>query len=184
MAVAIIGYGAMFPQQGAKEPDRPNPQLVAKLDRTIQIRYRTLTKEDIQKSRFGNSRYASLTPPHGWVFQAGDSEERRAVIRLRNSGWSTSLYVVGDDGSETTFTGPIKADKDETPVTADHGRIRTLALRSMYFQRAMKETSGGVVLEARPVLASQKKCISCHQPKKMGEPIAAVIYAFSRTPAP
>ena len=41
----------------------------------------------------------------------------------------------------------------------------------------------GSALEARVVRASSPLCVKCHDRKSIGDPIAAVVYAFHKAPA-
>ena len=183
-AIVIVGYSGRLARPTADAPVGPSSALVAGLDRMIQIRFRTITEDDIRDNKLGVSRFATIVPGHGLVFRPDDSEEYRAVRRLQFTGWSTSLYVVGKRGPRTTLKGPIK-DRPEAPaIEVKDDTIKQLALRAMADRAPVQGELVEPFLEARPVLASRKQCITCHRGMKVGEPIAAVVYTFTRNIAP
>ena len=183
-AIVIVGYSGCPARPAADAPVRPSSALVAGLDRMIQIRFRTITKKDIRDKKLGISRVATLVRGHGMVLQPDDSEEYRAVGRLQFSGWSTSLYVVGKRGPRGTLTGPIKDRPDAPAIEVRDDTLKQLALRAMADRAPVQGELADPFLEARPVFASRKQCLTCHRGMKVGEPLAAVVYAFSRNIAP
>ena len=183
-AIVIVGYSGRLAQPTADAPVRPSSALVTGLDRMIQIRFRSITEDDIRDNKLGISRIATLVSGHGLVFQPDDSEEYRAVRRLQFTGWSTSLYVVGKRGPRSTLTGPIKDRPDAPAIEVKDDTLKQLALRAMADRAPVRGELADPFLEARPVFASRKQCITCHRGMKVGEPLAAVVYAFTRNISP
>src|SRR5258707_14108796 len=72
------------------------------LNQVIQDRFGNLTPEDIHQGRLGVSRVAR--PARRRIFVPVDEKERAPIVRLREEGWSASLYVLG---LGDTLYGPI-----------------------------------------------------------------------------
>lgn len=185
-----IGYGFIFESPDeATAIDRPHRDLVRDLDRTIQARFQGITDADIRKRRLGVSRVASLVPIHGWQFKPKNRGERLAVENLHAAGWSSALYVVGfrpaaGTQSGMTVVGPIAAGQTPRKVSVDRSAIKQLASVAALYKTPFQGGTVGLSLEARPVVASRKKCLGCHRRAQIGDALGVVVYAFQRTAAP
>jgi len=58
--------------------------------------------------------------------------------------------------------------------------VRRLGIDCIKARAAIQGEIGPLALEARPVLASAPICLRCHDNRKLGDPVGAVIYAFRR----
>jgi hypothetical protein len=74
--------------------------------------------------------------------------------------------------------GPIVAEAESWDLFTDTVGIEELALRSMASRAPAQGIGPEVSPEARPIFASQAKCLQCHRKKKLGDPLGAVVYAF------
>jgi len=157
-----------------------DPPTVEDLDQVIQARFGNLPAADIHQGRFGVSRVAR--PARRRVFVAADEKERAPLARLREEGWSASLYVLGmADG----LSGPIRTSPEGLPAAADRAEVLKLGKEAIGKREARRGAQGEVRLEARPIPVLGKSCAGCHDPGlKEGDPLGAVIYVLRRTAAP
>lgn len=161
----------------SREGERLDLDLVRRVDLAIQGRFAVVRPEDIRKGRLGASRVGGVEPSrHSRVFEPEADSEREMLARLYAAGWLGVVYVAGDGN----FVGPITLGRQEPSRVGDRNALRTLAAACRTSGRAVQGSDGPVVLEARPVLASQALCLRCHADKAIGEPIGVVVYAFSR----
>jgi len=159
--------------------DPPEPR-VDDLNRVIQDRFGNLTQEDIHQGRFGVSRVAR--PARRRIFVPVDEKEQAPIVRLREEGWSASLYVLGLGG---TIYGPIRTSLEGLPAAADRAEVLRLGKGAIDQRKPLQGVLGEFRLEARPIPVSGKSCAGCHDPGlKEGDPLGAVVYVLKRTVAP
>jgi len=159
--------------------DTPAPR-VDDLNQVIQDRFGNLTEADIHQGRFGVTRVAR--PARRRVFVPVDEKERAPIVRLREEGWSASLYVLGLEGA---LTGPIRTSPEALPAAADRAEVLKLGKGALEKRATLQGVLGEVRLEARPIPVSGKSCAGCHDPGlKEGDPLGAVIYVLRRTASP
>lgn len=154
--------------------------LVRRVDAAIQGRFATLTEQDIKARRFGLSRRmrpAKEELAHPLVFQPESEGDRDMLAQLGKSGWRGAVFALGDRGLQ----GPVSLAPVPWVRKADRKTIASLASKSREGNCAVQGQDGDVVLEARPVPASEKICLRCHGGvEKVGDPVGAVVYAFVR----
>ena len=150
------------------------------LDKVIQDRFGNLTQDDIHQGRFGVSRIAR--PARRRLFVPVDEKERAPIARLKEEGWSASVYVLGLEGA---LTGPIRTSLEALPATADRAEVLRLGKGAVEKRQALQGVQGEVRLEARPIPVSGKSCAACHDPGlREGDPLGAVVYVLRRTASP
>jgi len=163
-----------------RNPVAPPALLSDDLDRVIQNRFGNLTDDDIHQGRLGMSRI--LRPPSKKQFLPQGDVEIASLAGIRKRGWSASFYVLGDHGR---LYGPIGTDPKAVPGRLDRAEVSKLGKQAMNARAALQELRGSVRLEARPIPVSGPSCASCHDPSlKLGDPLGAVVYAFTRDDAP
>ncbi len=159
--------------------DTPAPR-VDDLNQVIQDRFGNLTEEDIHQGRFGVTRVAR--PARRRIFVPVDEKERAPIVRLREEGWSASLYVLG---LGDTLYGPIGTSPEGLPAALDRAEVLRLGKGAIDKRQALQGVQSDVRLEARPIPVSGKSCAGCHDPSlKEGDPLGAVVYVLRRTTSP
>lgn len=185
---ALLSFSCAAPPSTPSILDHPRAELVARLDEVIQIRFATVTAKDIRKRKLGLGRVAALqtpwSPSHGGSFSAASVEEREALRDLAADGWRADLYLVHERQNADEpgmVVGPVRLTS-EIPLWIDPPPA---VERVGYEAMGRGPASGaarGATLEARAVRASSALCVKCHDRKSIGDPIAAVVYAFHRAP--
>jgi hypothetical protein len=187
---ALASFSCAAPPPAPPVLDRPRAELVERLEEAIQVRFATVTAKDIAKRRLGLGRVADLltpdVPPHGGRFNAASPDERDLLRRLESEEWLADLYVVHerqDANVPAMVVGPVRltpaiplwVDPPTEIESTGHDALAAGATRS--------GSARGAVLEARVVRTSSALCVKCHDRKSIGDPIAAVVYAFHKAPA-
>ena len=170
--------------------DRPRADLVARLDEVIQTRFATVTAKDIQKRRLGLGRVADLlnpyVPPHAGHFSAATPEEREALRGLEAENWLADLYLVHEREDADVpgwVVGPVRLTTSIPLWVQPPAAVELAGHQALSAARPASGSERGAALEARVVRASSPVCVKCHERKSIGDPIAAVVYAFHRTSA-
>lgn len=161
--------------------ERLDMDLVRRVDAAIQGRFGTFTEKDIKTRRFGIKRMGPPEIAHPLRYRPEADSEREMLAALSNAGWKGAIYAVGDGDQEPArwLKGPMLLGPGSWGRTLDRSAVTKLALKSREGRCAVQGEQGDVVLEARPVLASQKLCLRCHPGvKDVGDPVGAVVYAF------
>ena len=159
--------------------DGPREELIKKLDEMVQWRFSKITPEDVRTRRFGANRMGPAKE-----FHVDNLTLAPAVNSLASEGWAVGFYTSRMANSNVkngaSVRGPVAAAGGAWPATEDRRDIEALALLALTAKAAASGASHGVPLEARLVPASGTICLRCHADKAVGEPIAAVVYAFYR----
>ena len=161
--------------------DRPRAELLRELDRMVQWRFATLTPEDVVKRRFGITRMAPSDAFHPDLFVGAPGRE--AVGDLVREGWLPAVYVVeerDEPNSRGRVRGPVTPGKGSWTAVETAQAIERLGYQAMTSNFGVSGASHGVPLEARVVPLSSAVCLKCHAGKNLGDPVAAVVYAFHR----
>lgn len=160
---------------------RPEPSLVDRFDQTVQDRFQDLRAKDIEEGRLGFGRMVNIVSIHGPIFRPGTPRESRAVEDLQSAGWTPTVFVASipsDSQAPPRIRGPVlTADRASTLPEAAR-EIAVLARRAGLDRMTLQGSVSGIPLEARPVRASESKCLGCHRGKQVGDPLGVVIYAF------
>lgn len=189
---ACAGSSAQDPQAPSSSPsaprrfrfplERPRADLIEGLDRTVQARFRDVD-EEIQDN--GPSRYAALRirVPHG-ILRKDLQEFVPLLETVRAEGWAWATYVaaVGRNGVRDVV-GPIVENEESLIGFVDRDRVRPVAAEATRTRAAVQAEVGGLPLEARPIVASSEKCLSCHRRRRLGDPIGVLVHAFRNTRA-
>jgi len=190
LLVALASFSCAAPPPPPPPVDRPRAELVDRLDEAIQVRFATVTANDIARRRLGLGRVADMlhpyVPAHGGRFNAASPDERDLLRGLEAEEWLADLYLVHERqnaGVPALVVGPVRLTPAiprwvEPPPeieSAGHDALTAGATRS--------GSARGAVLEARVVRASSTLCLKCHDRKSVGDPLAAVVYAFHKAPA-
>ena len=155
---------------------RPEGPLVDDFHRMILARF-----EDVRDGKFGVSRMGPIGPQHRRLFQPKPGLERLTLERLREAGWTTTLYVI-EPRSSLLPVGGVRGPVDTGQPVEVRGHsdpeLEALGARAMEGKLPVQGVIGGLPVEARPVLATSPACISCHGERKVGDPLGAVVYSF------
>jgi hypothetical protein len=169
-----------------KDPEVPKLErldmdLVRRVDAAIQARFATLTESDLKTRRFGLTRMGPRDVAHPLRFEPEADSDREMVARLSTAGWRGAIYTISDGhwNSSGVVKGPVSLGTARWERAGNQETLRRLGARCLLERCPVQGQDGDVLLEARPVLASQKLCLKCHPgAKQVGDPVAAVVYAF------
>jgi hypothetical protein len=169
----------------AVEVQRPHVDLVRRFDAVVQEHFATVTGEDISMRRFGSTRIP-IKQRHSRIFEPRTEAERDLVARLSASGWRSAVFSIlgADGGFPHVAHGPVAVSGGAWTRADDRSIITRLGRDCAKDGRVHQGSDGTVALEARPVLASKEICLHCHDDRKLGAPMGAVIYAFARPESP
>lgn len=216
LSLAAFAAAAVLAHTSQQPPTQtaPEPHALDALDREVQKRFHDVIG-------FGMARIATERR-----FEPETKEERAAVRELKRAGYEVGLYLAGrailDDAPEQTrqakktFGSGMTGQAFSGPVFVGPGvkRLPTAAALWDGTRRAMESfaagaerhefTTGRWQAEARPVRASEEKCLRCHstdhrqvygvtqagvrfstyEPKgntlKVGDPLGVLIYAYRK----
>jgi hypothetical protein len=166
-------------------PRRPDPALVDELDAAIQKRFSLLTEDDMSSGRFGMARQIDLRALHSLLLQADEQVVHQPAEHLSEAGWRTAFYVAGEwdvrKKKVGMITGPIVMGADPWDPSLDRRALEPLGERVLADGQKVRSVEAGLPVEARPIPASSRRCLSCHRGKRVGDPIGVVLYAFTRS---
>jgi hypothetical protein len=151
--------------------------LVRRVDEAIQARFASVTQEDMKGLVFGITRVAPKKRAHGWVFEPRVDSERELLAALGDKGWRGEIYVASPGVMGTR--GPVLLG-DQAIEKSHRSAAHRLGTRCYQEGAPLQDQDDDAQLEARPVLASKPLCLKCHEERKLGKPIAAVVYVFTR----
>jgi len=188
--VALASFSCAAPPPTSPVLDRPPGELVDRLDEAIQIRFATVTAKDIAKRRLGLGRVADMltpdVPAHGGRFNPASSGERELLRRLETEQWLADLYLVHERqhaDEPAMVVGPIRLTPEIPLWVEPPPEVEIAGHAAMSTDGRKSASTRGAVLEARVVRASSALCVKCHDRKSIGDPLAAVVYAFHKAPA-
>ena len=173
-----------LPDLNSGEPVRLDLDLVRRVDLLIQERFATVTGEDIKLSRFGFSRI-SPKRSHPWDFVPESEAERELVRRVSESGWRAAIFTIGNwHGFPPVAHGPVAFGGDSWGLRDGTPTATRLGKDCMKAGVPQQGQEGRIAFEARPVFASKSICLRCHDNRKAGDVLGAVITAFEAKRAP
>jgi hypothetical protein len=163
--------------RSSQPPVDPTGLLSTELDRVVQARFGSVTKQEEEEGRLGVSRM--LMPTHRQkVFAVRSSEERKVLDRLTENGWRVTLWVQPPmDGD--ALIGPIQMAQEAVESDIVRPEILRAALQALRSRGAILALSGTSREEARPVPASSAECLRCHTRSRLGDPLGAMVYVFT-----
>ncbi len=179
LALALVVTTLIGVRIATRSPVFGSP--VEALNRCIQERFL-----DIQN--FGIRRIAT----HLYEFNPETSDEKDAVAKLKQQGWTVGLYVVGrrlmdqpkdkstggetdPDRSDRAIRGPIRIAGEPTPTDlpglSELREIGRSALVVSTSSDQYRAPIGRWSVDARPVRANQEACLKCHEARRAtGDP--------------
>ena len=185
LLAALASFSCAAPPPAPTPVDRPRAELIEQLDRLIQTRFATVTNNDILANRLGLGRVAAMkkpwAPAHGLRFEAANAREKETLDRLDAEQWLAEVYLVHDRDDEqfpAMVVGPIRLNTVLPPWVTTPDEIETLGHGVITRTGPSSGSARGAALEARVVSASSSLCVVCHSRKAVGDPLAAVVYAF------
>jgi dipeptidyl aminopeptidase/acylaminoacyl peptidase len=188
IALGIVYFRANVPPLVVSRFAPPDKTPIAALNRCIQARFVTMDKF------FGRSRIAG--PEHMRQFQPESEEEKAVVEKLEREGWKVALYLVGrgvlsSESEPSSMNIPVfitgEDQKAGLPTPSELLEPAREAFRATHWRSGYDFKIGQWFVAARPVRASQQRCLSCHHrwsnPKRwlrLGDALGVVMYVYTR----
>ncbi len=173
----LLALTALLTPVSYGPPVAPVPLLSSDLDRVVQSRFGSVTKQDEEEGRLGVSRILEPTYRRK-IFAVRSAEEREALGRLREGGWAVTMWVQ-PPVDQDALIGPIQTAQEAPERGPARGDLLEAARRAQRSRAPVQALSGGFQVEARPVPASSAECLRCHTRNRLGDPLGAVLYVFT-----
>ena len=183
--LAGLSFAVVYAGSVMGEPTRS--EVIQQMDDYYQAQFADL--ELTNKGMFGTSRIESSDiRNHGR--QGGDPG-------YSAKEWSTAVTIWGNRGKpldaqkmERRYSRlPNRSAATDRMEVGDAEELESFVRNSAkkFSARLKKPTSlelGTRYFEARPILLSNRKCLSCHSSSRLNDPIAVIVYSVSPAAAP